>query len=131
MGFLRKNISVKAVAILIFLIINLIPASASAGTANQKFNSSLDATRRNAGYTSGALTKTPAEMVGRVVGIMLSVIGVLLLLLLIYGGFVWMNARGAEAEVENAKKIIQNAIIGLVVVLLAYAIAAFVAVFKV
>ena len=52
--------------------------------------------------------------------------GVVFLILMIYGGYLWMLARGNEQEVEKAKNIIQNALIGLVIVLAAYAITALV-----
>jgi len=45
---------------------------------------------------------------------------------MIYGGFIWMIARGNEGEVTKAKDLIQAAIIGLVVVLAAYAITQFI-----
>jgi len=41
---------------------------------------------------------------------------------MIYAGYLWMLARGNEQEVEKAKNIIIYAVIGLVVVLSAYAI---------
>lgn len=46
--------------------------------------------------------------------------------LIIYGGFVWMTAAGSEENVGKAKKIISAAVIGLVVILLAWAIVSFV-----
>lgn len=46
---------------------------------------------------------------------------------LIYGGYVWMTAAGNEQRVEKAKQIILQALIGIVIVLLAWAIVSFVA----
>ena len=45
---------------------------------------------------------------------------------MIYGGFIWMNSRGNEQDVEKAKNIIRNSIIGLLIVIAAYAITKFV-----
>ncbi len=45
---------------------------------------------------------------------------------MIYGGYVWMTAAGNEARVEKAKQIILQAAIGLVIVLLSWAIVLFV-----
>lgn len=59
--------------------------------------------------------------IGRVIRMILTFLGVLFLILMIYGGYIWMMARGNEQEVEKAKNIIKNALIGLVVVLAAYA----------
>lgn len=45
---------------------------------------------------------------------------------LIYGGVVWMTAAGNEQRVEKAKRIILQALIGIVIVLLSWAIVLFV-----
>jgi TRAP-type C4-dicarboxylate transport system permease small subunit len=72
-------------------------------------------------------TNTPlAERVGQIIGVGLSLIGVAFFILMIYGGFIWMFARGNEQEVTKAKDIIISATIGLVIVLSAYAITRFI-----
>jgi hypothetical protein len=76
-----------------------------------------------AGYnTSTSIT----EIVGNVIRTILSLLGVIFLILMIYGGFIWMSARGNESEVERAQGIIRAAIIGLAIVLASYAISYFV-----
>lgn len=65
-------------------------------------------------------------LVGNVINIFLSVIGVILVVLMVYGGYLWMTARGDDDRVKQAKQTIQNAIIGLVIILLAYSISSFV-----
>jgi hypothetical protein len=44
--------------------------------------------------------------------------------MIVYGGFIWMTGGrlgiGGKEAIEEAKKIIRNAILGLVVILLAY-----------
>ena len=45
---------------------------------------------------------------------------------MIYGGFVWMTARGNTQAVDTAKDLIYSAVIGLIIVLAAYAITTFV-----
>ncbi len=64
--------------------------------------------------------------VGQIIGAILSFIGVILLILIIYAGILWMTSNGNEKNVDKAKDIISSAIIGLVIVLAAYAITAFV-----
>jgi len=64
--------------------------------------------------------------IGKIVGAGLAFIGVLFLILMIYGGFTWMLARGNEQEVTRAEDLIYSAVIGLVIVLAAYAITAYV-----
>ncbi len=61
-------------------------------------------------------------MIGKVVGAVLSFLGIAFFILIIYAGFRWMFARGNDQEVAKAKDIIVSAVIGLVIVLSAYAI---------
>lgn len=64
--------------------------------------------------------------IGRIIGAGLSLVGIIFFVLLVYGGFLWMTARGNEAQVKEAKDLITAAVIGLIVVLSAYAITAFI-----
>ncbi len=64
--------------------------------------------------------------VGAIIGIILSFIGVIFLILMIYAGISWMTAAGNDEKVKKAKDLIINAIIGLIIVLAAYAITAFI-----
>ena len=73
------------------------------------------------------LQNDPASIiVGQAISIVLSFLGIILLGLLIYGGFVWMTARGEEEEVEQAKQIITRAIVGMVIIMVAYAVSFFI-----
>lgn len=67
-----------------------------------------------------------ATKLGDMIGFVLSFIGVLFLILTIYGGISWMTAGGNEQKVEKAKTIIINAIIGLLIVIFAYTITSFI-----
>jgi hypothetical protein len=65
-------------------------------------------------------------LIGSIVGMILSLLGTIFLILIIYGGFIWMMAGGNDQNVEKAKNILAQAIIGLVIVLSAYAITSFI-----
>lgn len=64
--------------------------------------------------------------IGKIIGVALSLLGVIFLVLMIYGGFLWMTARGDGGQVDKAKGMITTAIVGLIIVLSAYAITYFV-----
>lgn len=68
----------------------------------------------------------PETIVGRIINVALSLIGVVFLALMVYGGYLWMTDRGNSQQVEKAKKLISAAIIGLVIVVSAYAITYFI-----
>lgn len=97
-----------------------------ATTAKEGFNNSLAETAKETGHDSGLASKDILVMTGDFIKVALALVGVLFLALMIYGGAIWMIARGNEQNTEKAKKIIRNSLIGLVIVFAAYAITAFV-----
>lgn len=70
--------------------------------------------------------KDVSEIVSNVIKTALSVVGIIFFILIVYGGFNWMMARGNEQQITKSKNTVFAAVIGLVVVLGAYAITAFV-----
>lgn len=56
----------------------------------------------------------------------LSLIGVILIGYLIYAGYNWMTAQGDEQKIEKAKSTITRAIVGVIIIMAAYAISVFV-----
>lgn len=66
-------------------------------------------------------------IIGRLISAFLSLFGIIFMVLMIYGGYKWMMARGNDDEVTKAKSLIRGAVIGLIIVLSAYAISLFVA----
>ena len=66
------------------------------------------------------------KFVAGIINASLSVLGALLVGLLVYGGYKWMIARGDSDKVTDAKDTITNAVIGLVIVLTAFAVSRFV-----
>lgn len=79
-----------------------------------------------AGGTGLIQKATPQQITGTVIGSVLSLLGVIFFLLIFYGGIRWMLAQGNEAEVDKAKEILVAAVVGLIIVLSAYAITTFI-----
>jgi len=109
------------ILILTFLFIIFSPfVCYSADNLQNAFGTPLKTTAMDgAGYGDSL---TAESFISLIVTTALSFIGLLFLILAIYGGYIWMIARGNEQEVDKAKQIIQNSIIGLVIVIAAYAI---------
>lgn len=83
----------------------------------------LQETAKGAGIpTQGTLQ----GRIGQITGAALSLIGVIFFVLMIYGGYLWMTARGDSKIAEKAKNIIIDAVIGLVITGAAYIITSFV-----
>ena len=70
--------------------------------------------------------KTLMQLVGNIVNIILIVVGVLAVLYLIYGGILYLTAGGDAEKASKGRVAITNAIIGIVIILLALAIYNFV-----
>lgn len=66
------------------------------------------------------------DVIGKTIGVFLSVFGIIFLSLMIFGGYKWMMASGREEEVKSAKDTIRAAIIGLIIVVMSYAITFFI-----
>gem|GEM_PF-250342 len=65
-------------------------------------------------------------IIGRIIYAFLSVLGLVFLGYLLYAGYLWMTAGEGAEKPEQARRMIQNAIIGLVIVASAFAITAFI-----
>jgi len=66
------------------------------------------------------------EIIGGIIQTALSILGIVAAILIIYAGYVWMTARGKEERVTKAKETLEAAIIGLIIIMAAYAITYFV-----
>jgi hypothetical protein len=65
-------------------------------------------------------------IVGSIINIVFSLLGIALFILLIWGGWEWMTSGGENKGVESAKTRIYNAVMGIVITAIAYALAKFV-----
>ncbi len=56
----------------------------------------------------------------------LRLVGFLFFVLMFYGGYLWMTARGSEDQISKAKRVLIAAVIGLALIVAAYAVTAFI-----
>lgn len=66
--------------------------------------------------------QTLLHNIGRVVGYTLNLLGIVFIILVVYGGFLWMTAKGNEEQVTKAKNIITRGSVGVGIILSAYII---------
>ncbi|MFA6553766.1 MAG: hypothetical protein WCT27_05045 [Patescibacteria group bacterium] len=78
------------------------------------------------GSTLGLGTADLESTVIKIIQWVLGFLGLIAVVIILYGGFVWMTAAGNEEKVSTAKKIIGAAVVGMIVILLAWAIVTFV-----
>jgi hypothetical protein len=87
---------------------------------------------QNSGDIPGAFGQSADQptdvrtIVARLIKIVLTFLAIIFVVLVVYGGFKWMTAAGNEGQVDDAKKIITQATIGLIVLLSAYGLTVFI-----
>lgn len=64
--------------------------------------------------------------IANIIRVVMGFLGTVAVVIILIGGFKWMTAGGNEDKVGEAKKLLMQGVIGLVIVLLAYSIASFV-----
>jgi hypothetical protein len=101
-----------------------VSAQDSALTADELFGGSTDGDTFAAASGLGDADLT--DTIAQIIRIALGFLGVIAVVIILLGGFKWMTAGGNDEKVKTAKKLIFSGIIGLVIVISAYAIASFV-----
>ena len=77
----------------------------------------LNETAKQSGQTS---TRDLPEVVGSIIQWVLGIVGIILLVMFVYGGVLYATSAGNEDKVETAKKVMMYAIIGIVIIALAF-----------
>ncbi len=84
----------------------------------------------NVGLTYGTYTGLGTQdlRVGimAIINVLLGFLGIIAIIIILYGGFMWLTSAGAEDKISQAKKIISAGIVGLVIIFISYAIVTFV-----
>ena len=71
-------------------------------------------------------TKDLRESAIDIINVVLGFLGIVAIIIILWGGFMWMTAGGNEEKVTKARQLLVAGITGLVIILAAYAIARFV-----
>ena len=85
-------------------------------------NSNLDTVNDSAGLASSDLP----TVLGDIISTLLTLLGIIFLVLVLYAGWLWMTAGGDAKQVDKAKEIMLRAVVGLIILLAAYSISSFV-----
>jgi len=78
------------------------------------------------GETGDPSTEQLPQLIGNLINIFLSVLGIIFIVLVVYAGWLYLTSGGEEEKVKKAKRLLGQAIIGLIIIIAAYAIAGFV-----
>lgn len=113
--------------VLLFLMaVSAVLADTPAESKNKNYG--LDATvKEGMGIEKTAIDSSNLpSLIGKIIGAGLALLGVIFFVILVYAGLGWMLAMGKEEKINEAKETITAAVLGLIVVLSAYAITALV-----
>lgn len=116
--------AVMAISIGAIALMGVQDVSAQALTADELFGG--DDTGAEFASTSGLGEANLVDTIAQIIRIALGFLGVIAVVIILLGGFKWMTAGGNDDKVKEAKKLIFSGIIGLVIIISAYAIASFV-----
>jgi cbb3-type cytochrome oxidase subunit 3 len=127
--FYKNSQTIKILIIIVVFIVfgqvvyaaNLKDAFTDSSNTEDAF---LDRAATYAGYDINTTSIDP--IIGTIIQAVLSLLGVIFLILMIYGGYLWMTAKGNEEQVTRAKELIIAAVTGLVIIVAAYAISYFI-----
>ncbi len=78
------------------------------------------------GKEAGLSSTNLMTIVGRIINVFFGLLAFVALGLILFAGFRWMTAAGDETKVEEAKNILKNAVIGLIIIFLAFGITQFI-----
>lgn len=114
----------KILLFLAFSLSILFPTFSTAQAATSTgFVSELNAQTKAATVASGlGSAQDPRSIAARLIQIFLSLIGILLIIYVVYGGSLIFMSGGSEDKVNEGKGVIRRAIIGLIIILGAYSI---------
>lgn len=79
-----------------------------------------------ADFCSGTPRECLMTVIAGVINAVLGTMGIVFVILMLYAGFLWMTAGGDTKNVDKAKTLLKNAIVGVFILIGAFAISSFV-----
>ncbi|MBN2884447.1 hypothetical protein JXE04_00800 [Patescibacteria group bacterium] len=121
----------KLQKIILFFTLFLLPLSfVSAQNTDEGTQKSLVETVSGPATTMFKTTGMSNFSLGSIIALViqgaLGLLGIIFLIIMVFAGYRWMTASGNEEAVKTSQKMITRAIIGLIIVLMAYALTYFI-----
>lgn len=116
---MQRNTALKLVSFVCLLSVLLVPRLLFAQLTTDDLG--LDYAQET-GLTSTDVRTTTAS----IINVALGLLGMIAVVIFVYGGFLWMTAAGNDEQVTKAKTMMIQAVVGMAIILSAYAIVNFV-----
>jgi len=123
----KKIINIFLSLGILFLLANSVSAATSSssllgeGTIN-RLRANSNAVAGSSGFGQASI----GSIIALIIQAALGLLAVIFLALMVFAGFQWMTASGNETQVKKAQDTIKTSVIGLIIVLAAYAITYFI-----
>ena len=118
---MKKISNIISLSFLSFILTaHLASAQLLNSTSNtvKELNAKTNEATGNAGMSNVPLGVIAATIIQAFLGLL----GIIFLILIIISGFKWMTAAGNEEQIKKSQATIKNSIIGIIIILTAYAI---------
>lgn len=122
---MKKIINIFVLVFLFFTLIVPITSAQLLNNTSQTANDIQTQTNKAAGL-AGLSQNSIGTIAAVIIQAFLSLLGIIFIVLIIIAGFKWMTAAGNEEQIKKSQATLKTAIIGLIIVLGAYAITYFV-----
>jgi HSP20 family molecular chaperone IbpA len=106
-----------------FLLVGLAPDSVLAQGSNELL---WGGQAGNVQAETGLGDTDPRIVIANIIRVVLGFLGIIAVILIIYAGWLWTASGGDEQAISRAKRILTNAVIGLIIILMAFGIATFI-----
>ena len=105
---------------LLVALLLLAPSTAFAAVGLENFN--VNALNNISTYSTRNIYST----ISGIINIILGFLGTIAVLLFLFGGFKWLTSQGSSDKIDEAKKMMGAAVVGIAIVFASYAVANFI-----
>jgi hypothetical protein len=119
----KKTIIVGCLLLVVCCLLSAAPAFASLlpTCPQQNVDCSSAAWKDNCACCGGCQLTDALKVVLTVSDIMVKILGVVALVFFVYGGFIWVISAGDSNKIKQGQQILIGTIVGMIIVLAAYA----------
>lgn len=127
----KKIIKIGLILALLFAPLSVIAQSSgdapSESAGGNQFFQELNKAASPSFETGDPGENTLTQTVATGIQIFLGFVGIVAVVIVIYAGFLWATAGGNDDKIADAKRMIGQAVMGIIILMIAYALVRFVA----
>ena len=117
---IRQQLLAFTLLVLIFAPILVLAQTGSTTSSTKSILNKLQQVGDAGGYTTDMTIASPARVVGVVIRAFINFLGITFIILMVFAGYGWMTAGGNEEKVKKSRTMITQALIGLIVAVVAW-----------